>query len=720
MRTKLTVLLVGSACLLGVGTAGAKAAEAVFVGDIGSVDRAVLEAAELSMPSLDARPTQRRAPSQQPVKPAAYTASRGPAANASSTQVSESAKRGGLFDRMKTSWPFSKQKQEPAADPFAQAQQQSRQRLMNPQGVQRDAAVQPIAAFAQPTENPISTAGFERRGGPKRVQPKRTPSMTPIAKQSKPVASQRVTGTPSMASGRSQGIALRRQSGPRQGLLSGLWSDSQKTTPSHQSQATRPTQRQQAFASSGSPTRQARTYGQLNPKPSLGAAPRPKQIASRSTGPQALITSPAKASRSTTGDIVMVSDSDGPAAGKAPTKRKAVKIALSEPTATRTPSKPVAMPKRLAAKQPQTKAITLPPEPKALAQVGPIVHPVASQPKTLVNLPVEDAEPSERSRALLAEAHDLAATAANYEEFSAVVQRCRYVLAIDKSSEAKAYANQLAGWALTKRGDTLDSDGRFDEARIDYQEALRADSECWRAEHALGVLAARGGDADTALACFNRTIELNPEHAKAYSNRAALSVQAGRYEEALTDYAEAIAVDPDLSVAHTGRGRVCHMLGQMDEGLQHLDAAQVLDPQDAMIATGRGDLLTDLGHYGQAISAYQRAIVLEPQSAPAYRNLAWLQATCPVESFRDGEAALRNVERAAELSSEVDDLTFDTKAAALATLGRFDEAKELQQRAIELAPESDGGVYRERLAMYELGEAFTSQPVGVQQATYTK
>lgn len=337
-----------------------------------------------------------------------------------------------------------------------------------------------------------------------------------------------------------------------------------------------------------------------------------------------------------------------------------------------------------------------------------------------VTVAADATEPSDRSRALLAEAHGLAADAGSYEDFSKVIKRCRYVLAIDKSTQAKAYANQLAGWALTKRGDTLDADGRYEESRIDYQEALRADAECWRAEHALGVLAAREGDTDTALTHFNRTIELNPEHAKAYSNRAALSVQAGAYEAALRDYGEAIAVDPDLAVAHTGRGRVCHMLGRMDEGLQHLDAAAILEPNDAMIATGRGDLLTDLGHYGQALAAYERAIVLDPASPAAYRNLAWMQATCPIGAFRNPESAMRNVERAAQLAGAADDLTLDTKAAALAALGRFEEAKQLQQEAIELAPESDSDVYQERLALYERGEAFTSRPVGVRQATYLK
>ena len=97
-----------------------------------------------------------------------------------------------------------------------------------------------------------------------------------------------------------------------------------------------------------------------------------------------------------------------------------------------------------------------------------------------------------------------------------------------------------------------------------------------------------------------------------------------------------------------------------------------------------------------------------------------MQATCPVAEFRDGAAAVANVEKAAQLAGGSDDLTLDTKAAALAAAGRFEEAAKVQQEAISAAPESEAAPYRERLALYQQGASFTSQPVAVRQATYMK
>ena len=325
-------------------------------------------------------------------------------------------------------------------------------------------------------------------------------------------------------------------------------------------------------------------------------------------------------------------------------------------------------------------------------------------------------EPTERSRILLSEAHGLAQDAENIEQYTAIVQRCRYVLAIDDAPIAVDYANELASWALNKRGEDLLDQGRNAEATVDFNDAIRCNSDCWRAIHNLGVLQAQSGDYESAAKHFNKALALNPEYAKAYANRAALHVQSANYQQALQDYQRAIQIDPDLAMAHSGRGRVCHMLGYLEQALRHLDAAQLLTPSDATICLGRGDLLVDLGRYGQARQAYQQAIELEPKSANAYRNLAWMQATCPSNTFRNGEEALANAIRASELAGTPDDITLDTHAAALATLGRFDEAVGMIKMAIEIAPASDVSAYTERLQMYLRKEAFLSQPFGMVQS----
>jgi tetratricopeptide (TPR) repeat protein len=54
--------------------------------------------------------------------------------------------------------------------------------------------------------------------------------------------------------------------------------------------------------------------------------------------------------------------------------------------------------------------------------------------------------------------------------------------------------------------------------------------------------------------------------------------------------------------------------------------------------------------YEEAISDYSRAIQFSPWSETAYKNLAWLLATCPNASLRDGKKAVEYATKACVLS----------------------------------------------------------------------
>ena len=334
-------------------------------------------------------------------------------------------------------------------------------------------------------------------------------------------------------------------------------------------------------------------------------------------------------------------------------------------------------------------------------------------------LKVAPAEPSGRAKELLIEAHTIASRAGSLEDYTAIVQRCRTVYAIDDSIEALRYANQLASWSLNKRGELLFDLEQVEDAEADFREAIQSSDDCWRALHNLGVILARRGDFDEALHQFEQTIQLNPEFAKAYANKASIVAQLGDFESGLDLYLQAIKIDPDLIVAHEGRGRLCHVTGDLSQALSHLDAALLLSPEDPFLNISRGDLLLDMGRYGQAKLAYQQAIKIDNRCGLAYRNLAWLQATCPSNAVRDPNAAVENSERALELAGDqATDIDLDTHAAALAAVGRFDEAISLTTQVIDMAPEIDVPAYQERLQMYERGESIIYSPFDVQTASY--
>ena len=320
----------------------------------------------------------------------------------------------------------------------------------------------------------------------------------------------------------------------------------------------------------------------------------------------------------------------------------------------------------------------------------------------------------------LANAHKLAESANTEEDFSEVVMACQRIPASQATAEEVAFGKQLASWALNRRGQIHANAGRSKEAIADFDTSVRLDPKRWRAFHNRGVLFAQSGQFEQAFDDFHRTIELNPQFAKAYSNRAALYVVAGQMEPAAHDYEKAVTLDPKLAVAQRGCGRTLHMMGRTNEAMSHLDAAVRLAPNDVASLTSRGDLLTDLGRYAVAAADYDRAVELNSNSAEACRSSAWLLATCPDDSVRNPQLALRRAQMAARLDKKGDAVTFDTLAAAQASAGDFRHAVESMRQAIELAPPSERSVYQDRLQMYRQAMPYRIAPMvgGVQQAGY--
>jgi tetratricopeptide (TPR) repeat protein len=84
----------------------------------------------------------------------------------------------------------------------------------------------------------------------------------------------------------------------------------------------------------------------------------------------------------------------------------------------------------------------------------------------------------------------------------------------------------------------------------------------------------------------------------------------------------------------------------------------------------------------------QGALARDPNAIAAMIELAWLRATSADASLRDTSEALAWSERALASSPQPAANTIDTRAAALASAGRFEEAAAIAQRAVLLAGES--------------------------------
>ena len=154
------------------------------------------------------------------------------------------------------------------------------------------------------------------------------------------------------------------------------------------------------------------------------------------------------------------------------------------------------------------------------------------------------------------------------------------------------------------------------------------------------------------------------------------------------------------------------------EGLHYYEqhrAAFATHPHYQRMLVPLGDSALQLGNSSGALRAYEGALERSAgRDHAALRAVAWLLATDPDASIRDGQRAVSHAEAANSMTEGKDARTLDTLAAAYAETGRFPEALAAVDKAIELLMEEGEevllGESAARRALYLQRKVFRRQP----------
>ena len=186
----------------------------------------------------------------------------------------------------------------------------------------------------------------------------------------------------------------------------------------------------------------------------------------------------------------------------------------------------------------------------------------------------------------------------------------------------------------------------------------------------------------------------------------AAALKDKRYDVAIRYLTAALAGDPkEVDAAYLYRGRGDAYLGKGDSQKAAADYARAVNfvPTDTQDYVMRGTTYGKMGNYKAAASDFAKGIALSPDNDTVLNSVAWLRATCPEASVRDGREAIRAGTRACELRRWKDSASIDTLAAAYAEVGNFDQAVKFQQQALQsrsIKPEWRQGM-QERLVSYQ-------------------
>ena len=153
----------------------------------------------------------------------------------------------------------------------------------------------------------------------------------------------------------------------------------------------------------------------------------------------------------------------------------------------------------------------------------------------------------------------------------------------------------------------------------------------------------------------------------------------------------------------------------MDGAIEQFRRVIALQPDRIDAFFNLGSALAASDRFEEAIETYLRALSIAPDQSVIANSLAWLLATAPPDHCRDGAEALRMAEDVCRITGSKNPQFLDTLAAAYAEVGRYDDAVETAQRAIEAAQQSPrfAGLaqrIRERLELYRARRPHRGSP----------
>jgi Flp pilus assembly protein TadD len=219
----------------------------------------------------------------------------------------------------------------------------------------------------------------------------------------------------------------------------------------------------------------------------------------------------------------------------------------------------------------------------------------------------------------------------------------------------------------------------------------------------------------------------------AHNNLAKALAAEGKLDQAISHYQQALIfppssaqeqdssreprvfqVQPDFAEIHDSLGRVLAQQGKLDLSLTHFFKALQLKPADPDLHYHAAMALDEQHRIPEALAAYREALRLRPDFPNALNNLAWILATHPESSVRDGAEAVHLAERACQLTHFKRASFLGTLAAACAEAGQYSDAATHAIKASQLAEAAGETDLAKRnlqlLELYRSGKPYRESP----------
>ena len=194
------------------------------------------------------------------------------------------------------------------------------------------------------------------------------------------------------------------------------------------------------------------------------------------------------------------------------------------------------------------------------------------------------------------------------------------------------------------------------------------------------------------------------------------------WRNSISLWEHALAVTPDNQTAHQNLAAALWSKGRTAEANKHSRAAAIAHarttlkdyPFDVATHNDLGVLLVQNGDVRAGIEQWEISLQLNPDDGNALNNLAWVLATYPADTIRDGKRAVELAAKATTVPGGAVPIVLRTLAAAYAEAGDFSKAIQTGGRALDLATAQNNtsllSTVRHEIELYQAHTPYRESP----------
>ncbi|MDX1962699.1 MAG: tetratricopeptide repeat protein [Pirellulales bacterium] len=215
---------------------------------------------------------------------------------------------------------------------------------------------------------------------------------------------------------------------------------------------------------------------------------------------------------------------------------------------------------------------------------------------------------------------------------------------------------------------------------------------------------------ELAQADITEALKKRPGLPAAIELRGLIAADSGDFSKAIEDFEELLKLDPKNVELMLQIGILRVAGKQPRKAIEKFTAALEQQPDNFFALRTRADAYLSVGKHAEAIADYEKALTLKPKDSGVLNNLAWVLATSPEDSLRNGKRSIELGTQACEVTDYKEAHILSTLAAGYAESNDWENAEKWITKAVEAGADTEHkeqivkeqASYREKKAWREL------------------